>query len=188
MKALILIPILASTSFAEEKILDLTKPANYANQSRPIYITKDNTPANNAITNLGATLGRVLFYDKRLSRNNSISCSSWHSQADAFSDNATASTRVAGSTGRHSMRLVNARFSTEQKFFWDKRAASAEAQTTQPIQDHVEMGFSGPSGDPGFSDLVAKLGAIEEYQVLFQGVFGSSQINEATRAPEKSFR
>ena len=76
------------------------------------------------------------------------------------------------------MRLVNARFSTEQKFFWDERAASAEAQTTQPIQDHVEMGFSGTSGDPGFSDLVAKLAAIEEYQVLFQGVFGSSQINE----------
>lgn len=178
MKALILFSALAASAFAQVKTLDLTNPANYANQTIPAYITKDNTPADNEITDLGATLGRVLFHDKRLSRHNTISCSSCHHQENGFGDTATASTGVAGTTGRHSMRLINARFSTEAKSFWDERAASAEAQATQPIQDHVEMGFSGTLGDPGFSALIVKLSALEEYQVLFQGVFGDPAITE----------
>jgi cytochrome c peroxidase len=175
---LVLLAALCLPAAAQDKILDLTKPANYANQTIPAYITKDNTPVGNDITDLGATLGRVLFYDKRLSRNNTISCSSCHDQANGFGDTATASTGVAGTTGRHSMRLINPRFATETKFFWDERAATAEAQATQPIQDHIEMGFSGTLGDPSFPDLVTKLSAIEEYQVLFQGVFGDTTITE----------
>ncbi len=178
MKALLILPVFALIATAQEKVIDLTKPANYANQPVPAYITRDNTPLDNGITDLGATLGRVLFYDKRLSRNNTISCSSCHAQDNAFSDTATASVGVAGTTGRHSMRLINARFSIERKFFWDERAASVEAQATQPIQDHVEMGFSGTLGDPSFPDLAAKLAAIEEYQVLFQGVFGDTVVTE----------
>lgn len=175
---LILLAALCLPATAQEKTLDLTNPENYANQPVPAYITKDNTPADNEITDLGATLGRVLFYDKRLSNNNTISCSSCHNQENAFGDTATASLGVAGTTGRHSMRLINARFATEEKFFWDERAASVEDQATQPIQDHVEMGFSGTLDDPSFQDLVVKLSAIEEYQVLFQGVFGDSVITE----------
>ena len=72
-----------------------------------------------------------------------------------------------GTTGRHSMRLINARFAAETRFFWDERAVSAEVQSTQPVRDHVEMGFSGTSGDPAFADLVVKLTVIEEYRVLF---------------------
>ncbi len=175
---LFLFPLLAATVLAQEKVLDLTNPADYANQSIPAYITKDNTTADNAITDLGATLGRVLFYDKRLSRDDSISCSSCHRQEKAFSDTAIASTGVAGTTGRHSMRLVNPRFASEAKFFWDERASSLEVQATQPIHDHFEMGFSGTLGDPAFSDLVVKLSAIEEYQVLFKGVFGNATLTE----------
>ncbi len=159
-------------------VVDLTALANYANQPIPAYINKSNTPANNPITDKGATLGRVLFYDKRLSRNDTISCASCHQQAHAFGDIATASTGVAGTTGRHGMRLGNARFATEVRFFWDERATSLENQTTQPIQNHVEMGFSGTSGDPAFSALVTKLSAIAEYRVLFTLVFGDSTITE----------
>lgn len=177
-KALTLWIVLAVAAHAQEKTLDLTQPANYANQAKPVYITKDNTTLANPITDLGATLGRVLFYDKRLSRLDTISCSSCHQQQHAFSDLSAASSGVAGTTGRHSMRLVNARFSTEAKFFWDERAATAEAQTTQPIQDHIEMGFSGTNGDPGFADLIVKLSAYQEYQVLFKGVFGDATITE----------
>ena len=163
---------------AQDGQLDLTQLNNYANQTRPAYIQKDNTPTVNPITDMGATLGRVLFYDKRLSRNNTISCASCHQQAHAFGDTALASTGVNGTTGRHSMRLINARFSRESKFFWDERAASLEAQTTQPIQDHVEMGFSDTNGDPSFSDLITKLSLIEEYKVLFTAVYGDSDIDE----------
>lgn len=162
----------------EVGVIDLLNLENYANQETPGYITRDNTPAGNPITDLGATLGRVLFYDKRLSRNDTISCASCHHQEHAFSDVADASAGVNGSTGRHSMRLINNRYSQDRRRFWDERANSVEAQSTQPIQDHIEMGFSGADGDPDFSDLVSKLSAIEEYQVMFVGVFGDPTITE----------
>lgn len=163
---------------AQDGVLDLTALHNYASQTIPAYITKNNTPGNNAITNTGATLGRVLFYDKRLSRDNTISCASCHQQQHGFSDGATASVGVAGTTDRHAMRLVNERFGTEPKFFWDERAATLEAQSTQPIRNHVEMGFSGADGDPAFAALVTKLSAISEYRVLFAQAFGNATIDE----------
>lgn len=159
-------------------VLDLTQLLNYANQTVPDYITRDNTTTN-AITDAGATLGRVLFYDKRLSSDETISCSSCHQQANAFSDLDIASTGVAGTTGRHSMRLINARFADEDGFFWDERAATLEHQTTQPIRDHVEMGFSGTNGDPDFSALLTRLEAIEEYPILFDMAFGDPAMTEA---------
>lgn len=168
----------AGPLFAQNGVLDLTTLANYASQPIPAYITRNNTPGNNQLTNAGATLGRVLFYDKRLSRDGTIACASCHKQANGFGDSAVASTGVAGTTGRHGMRLVNARFSQEAKFFWDERAATLEAQTSQPIQNHVEMGFSSTSGDPAFADLVTRLSAIPEYRVLFAMVFGSATIDE----------
>ena len=158
--------------------IDLSNLENYANQEVPDYITRDNSDGN-PITDATATLGRVLFYDQNLSVDNSISCSSCHQQAFAFSDNATASEGVNGNTGRHSMRLVNARFSDEDNFFWDERAGSLEEQTTMPIQDHAEMGFSGSDGDPSLSDLLTKLEGIGYYQELFSFSFGDPTVTEA---------
>ncbi len=157
--------------------IDLNNLLNYEAQARPAYITKDNT-FGNAITNKGATLGRVLFYDVNLSVNNTISCGRCHRQQFAFGDTASASSGVNGVTGRHSMRLINSRFSAEQKFFWDERATSLENQTTQPIKDHKEMGFSGTGDDPALSDLITKLEAIGYYQELFKFVYGDSEITE----------
>ena len=157
--------------------VDLNNLANYANQNVPSYITKDNSGLN-AISDKGATLGRVLFYDKKMSANNTISCSSCHKQEVAFSDNVVASTGVNGTTGRHSMRLINTRFATESKFFWDERALSLEIQTTMPIKDHGEMGFSGTGGDLSFNDLIIKLSAVDYYKELFKFVYGSEEITE----------
>jgi cytochrome c peroxidase len=157
--------------------IDLNNLANYANQTIPSYITKDNSTLN-PVTNKGATLGRVLFYDKNLSSNNTISCASCHQQTNAFSDVVVASVGVNGTTGRHAMRLINARFANESKFFWDERAASLEIQTTQPIRNHTEMGFSGTSGDQSFNDLITKLNGIGYYKELFKYVYGSEDITE----------
>ena len=77
------------------------------------------------------------------------------------------------------MRLVNARFATETKFFWDERATSLEMQTTMPIKDHNEMGYSGLNGDQSFTDLIAKLSAVDYYKELFKFVYGSEEITEA---------
>lgn len=159
--------------------IDLNNLANYANQSIPSYITRDNS-AGNTITNQKATLGRVLFYDKKLSIDNTVACASCHIQKFAFGDTALASHGVEGGlTGRHSMRLINARFSAEAKFFWDERAASLEVQTTKPIQDHAEMGFSGTSGRPNLSILLAKLQSTDYYKELFKFVYNDTIVTEA---------
>lgn len=157
--------------------IDLNNLMNYENQFIPNYVNEDNT-RDNEISNEGATLGRVLFYDKNLSVDNTIACASCHKQELAFGDIDLQSTGVAGLTGRHSMRLANARFSQEESFFWDERANTLEEQTTMPIQDHVEMGFSGEDGDPGFDDLIEKLSGIGYYQELFTIVYGDAQITE----------
>lgn len=160
--------------------IDPNSLANYANQTKPAYIgTKDNTGAN-PITNSKATVGRVLFYDKNLSIDNTISCGSCHKQQFAFSDIAVASNGVAGGTTvRHSMRLINSRYAVEAKFFWDERAATLEQQTTKPIQDHAEMGFSGLSGRPGIATLLTKLQGIGYYKELFKFVYGDESVTEA---------
>jgi cytochrome c peroxidase len=157
--------------------INLQNLANYANQVVPTYITKNNAQGN-LITDKGATLGRVLFYDKKLSSNNTISCSSCHIQANAFGDVAVASQGVNGTTGRHSMRLINVRFANEAKFFWDERAINLETQTSMPIKDHGEMGFSGQNGDQSFSDLIIKLNAVGYYRELFKFAYGTEEITE----------
>lgn len=157
--------------------IDLNNLPNYGDQEVPNYINQDNTQTN-TITDGGAVLGRILFYDKNLSIDNTISCASCHQQAFAFGDDALASVGVNGTTGRHSMRLVNSRFAEEANFFWDERANSLESQTTQPVQDHVEMGFSGEEGNEDLSGLINKLASIEYYNELFSYVYGDTIITE----------
>ena len=145
-------------------------PYSYSSQA-PAYIQKDNR-GGIAIDDKKATLGRVLFYDKALSDNQTIACASCHQQQFAFSDTAQRSIGLNGGlTGRHSMRLVNNRFAIEQKMFWDERAIDLEAQVVQPIQDHIEMGFSGTNGQPGVSELVTRLQNLAYYRELFAWVY-----------------
>lgn len=132
----------------------------------------DNTPGGNAITDAGATLGRVLFYDRRLSANDRVACASCHQQAFAFSDTARLSRGLfGGHTARHSMGLVNARFYGNGRFFWDERAASLEAQVLEPIRDSVEMGLA-------IDDLLVKLSLTSFYPALFEAAFGSPEISQ----------
>lgn len=161
----------------EDPVVNLDVLHNYSNQPVPFYIQKDNT-TDNIITDAGATLGRVLFCDRNLSGDNSVSCSSCHQQSTGFSDRDVVSVGVNGSTGRHSMRLVDARFSDEEKFFWDERAATLEIQTTQPVRDHAEMGFSGEDNAPDFTDLTTKLSGTAYYESLFVAAYGNSVVTE----------
>ncbi len=158
--------------------INLDQLYNYSEQGVPNYINKDNT-GSNVLDDKIATLGRVLFYDKNLSLNKTVSCNSCHVQAFAFGDTAKLSVGLNGNTtARHSMRLINARFADETKFFWDERAESLEAQTSKPIQDHIEMGFSGEQGNPDISALLARMDSIEYYDILFPYAFGDDAITE----------
>lgn len=151
-------------------------PFNYANILLPNFFldndvrNEDNTPNNNQITDNGATLGRVLFYDNNLSRNNTISCASCHIQEHGFADPTALSTGFDGElTSRNSMGLANARFYENGRFFWDERAESLEEQTLVPIQDLVEMGMTLP-------ELEDKLSELDYYSTLFTNAFGDESV------------
>lgn len=172
------------SSVASFTTLDLGAVANYASPVLPAYYDStvtalDNTPGNNAINDRVATLGRVLFYDKRLSINDTISCSSCHQQAIGFSDPLRFSIGFAGTafTAAHSMRLGNVRFYQPGTMFWNKRAATLEAQASQPIINSVEMGFVPALG--GIAALITKMQSIAYYPDLFTFAFGDSTITEA---------
>lgn len=158
-----LTPTLPATAFA----YSITYPAHV----QAALVANDNTPADNPITNAGATLGRVLFYDKQLSKNNSISCGSCHKQELAFDDNVTLSKGfLGGNTGRNSMAILNIRFYRSGKMFWDERAATTEKQALQPIQDHIEMGLT-------LAELETKVKALNYYPTLFLNAFGNTSID-----------
>ncbi|HIF00639.1 MAG TPA: cytochrome-c peroxidase [Planctomycetes bacterium] len=156
-------------------------PFNYSQIELPPHfavaaVTYDNTPSHNPITDHGATLGRVLFYDTRLSANGTVSCASCHKQKLAFTDEKTLSVGFRGKqVTRNSMSLVNARYYRSGRFFWDERAATLEEQTLMPIENSVEMGHSLPR-------LVKQLQADEIYPPLFQNAFGSSDVSSLRMA------
>lgn len=158
--------------------INLENLDSYANPIVPDYITEFND-GGNPVTDAGATLGRVLFYDTALSIDDTISCASCHQQSHGFSDPDVVSEGVEGGlTERHSMRLINTQYASETNFFWDERAESHEAQETQPLVDANEHGFSGQGGRPGFDQLVTKLEALEYYEELFTFTFGDPAITE----------
>jgi len=161
----------------KRKLILPSAPLRYAEQILPDHIKAvsklfDNTPDSNPITDDGATLGRVLFYDPTLSANGSTSCASCHSQSTAFTDARRFSKGFEGrEVDRNSMSLVNLRYYRTGKFFWDERAASLEDQVLMPIENPVEMGHHLPS-------LVAQLQQDPIYPPLFRSAFGTSQVTE----------
>lgn len=152
----------------------------YANTALPQYIAAsdlaplDDTTPDNHLTNPGATLGRVLFYDRQLSRNNSVSCAACHEQQHGFADPRRFSEGFDGGlTTRNSMSLANLRYSNlrgaKPGFFWDERAATLEDQALMPIQDHIEMGMT-------LDELELKLQKLPYYPALFEAAFGDERV------------
>lgn len=151
-------------------------PYNYAAIALPSHLVAatnrlaDNTPRENTITDAGATLGRVLFYDKRLSLNQTTACASCHHQDHGFSDTTSFSTGFNGEkTERNAMSLSFSRFYQPGRFFWDERAETLEEQTVMPIEDPIEMGMT-------LEAAVARLEATNFYPSLFDDAFGSPEI------------
>ena len=134
---------------------------------QPPIVNQDNMPGTNVTTDTGATLGRVLFYDKRLSTNQTVSCSSCHQARFGFSDPRRFSVGFNGGlTARNAMGLTQARYYQRGHFFWDERANTLEDQVLQPIQNAVEMGMSLPA-------LEYRLNAEPFYTNLFNQAFNS---------------
>ena len=126
-------------------------------------------PADNPMTVEGVELGRILFYEKKLSLDNSISCASCHASAAGFSDQNQFSFGVNNAQGtRNSMALVN--LGWQQFFFWDGRKGTLEDQILEPIPNPVEMHQSWP-------DALAKLKKDVRYRNRFFQAFGTSEFD-----------
>ena len=112
-------------------------------------------------------LGRWLFYDTRLSADDTVACATCHRPEHAFSEPTPVSTGIGGQTGtRKAPSIVNQAQTLFPHFFWDGRAASLAEQALGPIANPIEMGHQ-PAA------LVAKLSAIEGYAPYFEEAFGS---------------
>ena len=164
--------------------IDFTNVVDYSHPKLPAYFDRtvaalDNSPASNPADNRVATLGRVLFYDLRLSTNNRVSCAACHQQQLGFTDSMRFSSGINGAatTDFHVMRLGNMRYWKPGSTFWNRRVASAEAQASLPVHSVVEMGWGGSAG--GFDDLIRKMAATTYYPPLFAWAFGTPTITES---------
>jgi len=137
------------------------------------------------------TLGRVLFYDRQMSLNNTIACASCHQQSMGFADNQKFSRGFEGRfTTRNSMPIQNLSGPnfmtfdlakdfvanpggfTGQHFFWDGREQQLEKLILQPVGNHIEMGITDVDA------LIQKLSALPYYAPLFNDAFVSPEITE----------
>ncbi|MEO9484668.1 MAG: cytochrome c peroxidase [Ekhidna sp.] len=127
-------------------------------------------PEDNPLTEEGVQLGRRLFYDKLLSKDQSISCASCHQQNLAFTDGKKLALGINGSQiPRNSMSIANLLWSN--RFFWDGRAISLEDQALQPIENPAEMGLP-------IEEAVQRLRASSEYRALFFNTFGTHNLDK----------
>lgn len=158
-----------------------TQTATLALPASPYYYGE-------SINSAQATLGRVLFYDRQLSVNNSISCSSCHKQSLAFADNVAFSKGFGGQvTTRNSMPIQNlggGALVTDviipdtsnfepffgKALFWDGRERILSNMVLRPIVNHVEMGIN------DIDALEGKLEKVSYYPSLFEQAFGTSDI------------
>ncbi len=164
--ALLLIPALAFTGCNRSVSEIPVGPA--VTIKVPLGLPPVPIPANNPPTEATIALGRKLFYDVRLSQDNSVACASCHSPQLAFTDGLARSRGVRGMTGvRNAPTIVNTAYLPLQ--FWDGRALSLEEQAASPITDPVEMNQT-------HEVSVSKLGADPVYQAMFQRAFGSEGV------------
>jgi len=132
-------------------------------------LPKVKPPEDNPLTAEGVELGRRLFNEPRLSRNDAQSCASCHDPAKAFTDGRSSSLGTSGQRGRrNAMPLANLAWASA--FFWDGRAKSLREQVLLPIQDAHEMNET-------LDRVVVKLRDDREYPAQFKAAFGAAEIS-----------
>jgi cytochrome c peroxidase len=146
----------------QEENISFTVPQGWP---APVYNFENNT-----LTNAGFYLGRKLFYDPRLSRDNSTSCGSCHQAFAAFAHSEhDLSHGVDGLLGnRNSPPIFNMNWHTS--FFWDGGVNHLESQPIAPIQNPVEM-------DETLPNVIAKISTDEKYRQMFKDAWGDETIN-----------
>ncbi len=134
-----------------------------------IYFEPMPVPEDNPLTIEGVSLGRKLFYEKRLSTDHTMSCATCHQQENGFADFRQFSIGLHNEIGvRNAMALVN--LGWEKRLFWDGRSPSLEHQVNDPIINPIEM-------NNNWNNVVSLLRSVPEYPALFKSAFGSDEID-----------
>lgn len=140
------------------------------NLHSPLGLPPLPVPADNPMTKEKIELGKLLYFDKRLSKDGTISCATCHDPKMAWAEHKPTSTGINGQVGaRNSPTVLNSAYGSTQ--FWDGRAATLEEQALGPIENPIEMGHN-------LKVLVTQLNALPEgskpdYKGRFQKVFGT---------------
>ncbi|MCP3854353.1 MAG: c-type cytochrome [Actinomycetia bacterium] len=165
------VPVLPEVPFSyDTELPDHFFSAVSEEMGRLAVVQFDSTDLENRVTDAGAALGRVLFYDVNFSRGRSVACGSCHLQSSSFTDSTQFSLGVNGFTRRNSMSLANAAFNLDGRFFWDERAAILEDQVLMPFADPIEMGLS-------VDEVVQRAESKSYYRPLFEAAFGDDHVN-----------
>lgn len=150
------------------------EPVN-STPENPVYVLEYGSlptpqiPSDNPLTQEGVKLGRMLFYETRLSGDGTQSCASCHRQQNAFTDTSRLSIGIAGLPGKRQAMAVFNTLWHKNEFFWDGRAHLLRDQALLPIQDPLEMNET-------LVNVVNKLKAEEIYTTQFKKAFGSEEI------------
>jgi len=131
----------------------------------PLGLPDVPVPKDNPLTAAKVALGKQLYFDKRMSKDDTVSCATCHDPAKGWSNGDAVATGIQGQKGgRSAPTVLNTAYQTAQ--FWDGRAATLEEQALGPVQNPIEMGMS-------MELVLPKLQAIKGYREQFQEVFGT---------------
>jgi cytochrome c peroxidase len=143
----------------------LAQPKSLQQVGAPAELTREAIPPDNPQTSEKISLGQKLFFERRLSVDGTVSCSTCHDPQLAFTDRKPLSVGIKGRVGqRNAPTILNAFYNKTQ--FWDGRVNTLEEQAANPIVNAFEMGH------PNLDTAVAQIASVEQYQHAFQRVFG----------------
>ncbi len=161
----------AAPSAPTIKLFEFSKEAPFVKVPLGLDSETLNIPADNPLTAEKVELGKLLYFDKRLSVDNTVSCATCHDPKRGWTDQSVVSTGTRGQKGaRNAPTIINTTYLGVQ--FWDGRAATLEEQSLGPIVNALEM------ENKNHDEMIARLSGIQEYAPMFQKAFGSPSITK----------
>lgn len=163
------IAVLAAALFAAPAAADDFGGSDYPYKLPLGLKSAPEVPADNPITDEKVALGKLLYFDKRLSRDGTVSCATCHDPAKGWTDRSPVSTGIKGQKGgRSAPTVLNAAYMDVQ--FWDGRAKTLEDQAKGPIQNPIEMGFT-------HREMVDRISGLKGYAPYLKKAFGDEKID-----------
>ncbi len=165
---LLLLAVMGGSCQPDPTVCELPSGATPLEIDIPPFFPPMDIPPDNPTTVEGVELGRLLFWEKALSADSTMSCGTCHMPQFSFAEPTQVSTGITGAQGtRNAMALINMGWAN--RFFWDGRAVTLEEQVLEPIPHPDEMNLPWP-------DATARLAADPDYVDRFTTAFGSADI------------